>query len=468
MGWMSWQFFRCNLATPVDDCTNPLTTNCISEALYKGQTDALVSGGFLAAGYNGAHMDDCWPEWQRDPATGELVANRTRFPSGIKALADYMHAKNVQMALYTAESSETCAGYPASLNHETLDANTFASWGVDYLKVDGCGNNAAYPKGYKDMGAALAASGRNITYSCSWPAYIGNDETQKPFDTFIADNCNLWRNWDDVQCDWGSVSSIIEHWGTYGEYLSQFAAPGHWHDPDMLLAGIGCITTAEEQSQMALWSISAAPLIMGNDLRNVSAAGRAILLNPEAIAVDQDPAGKMGFRITPAGNTEVWARNLSDGAIAVGLYNKLGSAAPAGPCPSWNVSKGSYIDCGASGNIACFDHRDLAGAEATCCGNPQCAGFSYSPSGRSGCYKSCNDGAVTTDPTYDGYFKPSFTPPTCEAVDITVDLTASPFNGRTFAVRDIWARADAGTASGSYTAKQVPCHGTAFFRMTPQ
>lgn len=160
------------------------------------QTDALVSGGFLAAGYNGIHTDDCWPEWSRDPSTHELVANATRFPHGMKALGDYMHAKNVQYALYTAESTETCAGYPASLNYETLDAQTFASWGVDYLKVDGCGSLKDYPKGYKDMGAALAATGRNITYSCSWPAYIGSDEKVKPFTTFIADNCNLWRNWD--------------------------------------------------------------------------------------------------------------------------------------------------------------------------------------------------------------------------------------------------------------------------------
>jgi hypothetical protein len=114
----------------------------------------------------------------------------------MKALGDYMHAKNVQYALYTAESTETCAGYPASLNYETLDAQTFANWGVDYLKVDGCGSLKDYPKGYKDMGAALAATGRNITYSCSWPAYIGSDEKVKPFTTFIADNCNLWRNWD--------------------------------------------------------------------------------------------------------------------------------------------------------------------------------------------------------------------------------------------------------------------------------
>jgi hypothetical protein len=128
---MSWQVFRCEV-----DC-NADPNNCINEQLYRQQTDALVAGGYLAAGYNGIHMDDCWPAWQRDPTSGALVANSTRFPSGMKALGDYMHGKGVQFATYTAESPTTCAGYPASLDHETLDANTFASWGVDYLKVRG-------------------------------------------------------------------------------------------------------------------------------------------------------------------------------------------------------------------------------------------------------------------------------------------------------------------------------------------
>jgi len=131
--WMSWEIFRCEI-----DCVTDPTT-CISENLYKAQTDALVSGGYFDAGYNGIHIDDCSPAMARDPTTHQLVANATRFPSGMKALGDYMHASGVKFAYYTAESYTTCEGYPASRGYEQLDAQTFASWGVDYLKVDGCG-----------------------------------------------------------------------------------------------------------------------------------------------------------------------------------------------------------------------------------------------------------------------------------------------------------------------------------------
>ena len=205
----------------------------------------------------------------RDPLTGRLVPNATRFPAGMQALGDYMHARGacaarrvsrsgstrtpsapppssdpdtragVKFGQYTAESSGTCAGYPASKGHEAIDAQTFADWGVDYLKVDGCGDPTYYADGYKLMGAALAATGRDITYSCSWPAYVGDNETQKPFATYIADGCNLWRNWDDIDCNWNSLSSIIQHWGDYGATLVKFAGPGHVHDPDMLLIGAG-------------------------------------------------------------------------------------------------------------------------------------------------------------------------------------------------------------------------------------
>jgi len=275
-------------------------------------------------------MDDCWERKDppRDPQTGRLVGDPQRFPSGMKALGDYYHSKGAKYGLYTAESTVTCGGYPASAGHEVVDAKTFADWGVDYLKVDGCGPVSYYPEGYKAMGAALEASGRAIEYSCSWPAYIGADETTKPFQTFIDDGCNGWRNYGDIQCSWGSLGGIIDHWGKYGTFLAPFAAPGHWHDMDMLLIGNGCVTLDEERTQMAIWAISASPMIMGNDMRSVPAASRAILLNKDAIAVSQDPLGKMGVRVSGDGPTQVWARELSGGAIAVALFNK-GNASQA-------------------------------------------------------------------------------------------------------------------------------------------
>eukprot|EP01064_Diplonema_japonicum_P030727 TRINITY_DN529_c0_g5_i1.p1 TRINITY_DN529_c0_g5~~TRINITY_DN529_c0_g5_i1.p1 ORF type:complete len:412 (+),score=113.06 TRINITY_DN529_c0_g5_i1:50-1237(+) len=315
MGWMSWEVFRCET-----DCVNH-NGSCINENLYKTMTDELVTGGYLAAGYDGIHLDDCW--MQRKPfrdAQGRLSPDSQRFPSGFKALGDYMHQKNVKFAIYTAESPTTCAGYPASAGYESVDAVTFAEWGVDYLKVDGCGNPTYYQTGYPLMGASLVESGRDIVYSCSWPAYLGSNETTKPYSAMIESHCNLWRNWADIQCNWGSLSGIIEHWGTYGEFLAKYAAPGHWNDPDMLLIGNTCITEDEARTQMAIWSISAAPLIMGNDLRTVPAAHRAILLNKEAIAVDQDPLGKMGFRRSNA-NGQVWVRELSNNTFAAALYN---------------------------------------------------------------------------------------------------------------------------------------------------
>ena len=291
MGWMSWEIFRCE----IDCASNP--KNCISEHLYKAQAEAMVEGGFAAHGYKSIHMDDCWEQKHpaRDPTTDELRADVTRFPNGMKALGDYYHARNLSFAAYTAESATTCGGYPASAGHEELDAKTFAKWGVDYMKVDGCGPKDYYSRGYKAMGAALQESGRDIVYSCSWPAYIGDNETTKPFQTFIDDGCHLWRNWADIQCSWGSLSGIIDHWGAYGATLQPWAGPdgpngGHWHDMDMLLigardtkSGAPCVSLDEERTQMAIWSISASPLIMGNDMRNVSAESRAILFNRQAI-----------------------------------------------------------------------------------------------------------------------------------------------------------------------------------------
>jgi len=479
MGWMSWEIFRCNLNTPTDNCTDPTTTMCISEALYKGQADAMAAGGFAAAGYSSIHMDDCWPQMNppRDPVTKQMRGDPVRFPSGMAALGDYIHSKGLGFALYTAESTETCAGYPASKGYETLDADTFASWGVDYLKVDGCGDNAYYPTGYNAMGAALEASGRGIVYSCSWPAYIGSNETEKPFNTFIMDGCNLWRNWDDIQCDWGSLGSIIDHWGDWGSVLAPFAGPGHWHDPDMLLIGNGCITEDEERTQMAIWSIVAAPLIMGNDMRNVSDASKAILFNADAIAVDQDPLGQMGLRLDNSSSApqQRWWRTLANGDVAVGLYNKGGAPQPpipGPPCTTWNHTFGGYFEAcgGGAGNVGQFSGLTRAQAQDACCSNSACAGFSYEPDANnvtgSGYYKGNAMCGFTQCSSCEGFDKPGQVPsPTGGAADITINFADVNLYG-SVSVYDIWAQQTVGTFTTSYTAKAVPFHGTAFLRLS--
>merc|ERR1719159_1964118 len=264
----------------------------------------------------------------------------------MKALGDYYHARGLKYGLYTAESQSTCGGYPGSKDHEMLDAKTFADWGVDYMKVDGCGDPSYYDTGYKAMGAALQASGRPIEYSCSWPAYInGGNETkqQATFIKMIDYGCNGWRNFDDIQCNWASLSGIIDHWGDYALSLQPFAGPGHWHDMDMLLIGAvsggydggkkgqRCVSLDEERTQMAIWAISASPLIMGNDMRKVANESKDILFNEHAIAVSQDPLGQMGIRLTPNAPTQIWARKLSNGDVAVALYNRGEPKATQGP-----------------------------------------------------------------------------------------------------------------------------------------
>lgn len=167
----------------------------------------------------------------------------------------------------------------------------------------------------------------------------------------------------------------------------------------------------------------------------------------------------------------MWARNLSDGSVAVALFNKLGNAAPPATCNSWNKTTGGYLEAcgGGSGDISCFSSVSLDAALSACCGNPACAGFSYDASGQSGCYKTNTQCGLVTDPSYDGYYKPSFAPPVCGPVDIELDFAAVGLSSSaSVRVRDIFARADVGTFNGGYTAKQVGCHDSAFLRLYPQ
>lgn len=476
MGWMSWEMFRCNLATSTDNCTDPVSTNCISEALYKGQADAMVYQGFSKSGYRSIHMDDCWEEKNpaRDPETNQLTGDKIRFSSGIASLGEYIRQKGLGFAMYTAESSLTCGGYPASQGFEDIDAKTFAAWGTTYLKVDGCGDLNYYAEGYKKMGAALEASGADIVYSCSWPAYIGSNESVKPFSEMIMDGCNLWRNYDDIQCSWGSLSSIIDHWGDYGEEMAPYAGPGHWHDADMLIIGNGCISEDEERTQMAIWSIIASPLIMGNDMRNVSEASKDILMNADAISVSQDSLGQMGLRLTSSSQVaqQIWYRNLANGDVAVGLYNKQGVlqvAIPGPPCSTWDhVTGGYYESCGgADGNVGTFSGLTPEQAQDACCNDLTCAGFSYNSKTSSGFYKGNVMCGFTTSTSYEGYSKPGQIPNELkESMDITVTFADLNLFGNVL-VYDIWARKEIGVFQNSYTAKSVAFHGTAFLRLSP-
>lgn len=299
MGWNSWNLFAGR----------------ITEKTVEQIADAMVSSGMKKAGYIYVNIDDTW-EGHRD-AEGNIHPN-SKFPN-MKALAEYLHARGLKLGIYSSPGPYTCAGYPGSYGHEVQDAKTYAAWGVDYVKYDWCSAGRIYKNSelqpvYQKMGAALEATGRPIVFSlCEYG--MGNVQT------WGADvGGNLWRTTGDIRDTWSSMIANIHKQIPDAPY----AGPGHWNDPDMLEIGNGGMTNAEYQTHMSLWALSAAPLLAGNDIRNMSAATKAILLNREVIAVDQDPLGKQAVPVRN-GQFETWVKPLADGSVAVGVVN-YGSA----------------------------------------------------------------------------------------------------------------------------------------------
>ncbi|XP_037871308.1 alpha-N-acetylgalactosaminidase isoform X1 [Bombyx mori] len=303
MGWLAWERFRCNT-----DCKND-PENCISDRLFRTMTDILVTEGYTAAGYEYINVDDCWLERERDER-GRLVPDRERFPYGMKSLADYVHSKGLKFGIYEDYGNFTCAGYPGVVGHLSGDATTFASWGVDYVKLDGC---YALPTdmdyGYPEFGRQLNLTGRQMVYSCSWPVYQIYAGLQPNFSSII-EHCNLWRNFDDIQDSWASVESIIDYYGNHQDVIVPNAGPGHWNDPDMLIVGNFGLSYEQSKTQFALWAILAAPLLMSVDLRTIRPEYKAILQNRKIIEVDQDPLGIQGRRIYKHRGIEIWSRPI--------------------------------------------------------------------------------------------------------------------------------------------------------------
>lgn len=305
MGWMHWERFRC-----ITDCKK-YPDECISEDLFKRTADMLVSEGYAKAGYEYVIIDDCWLEKERDNKTQKLVEDRERFPSGLKALADYIHNKGLKFGLYQDYGTLTCAGYPGVINHMELDTQTFADWDVDYVKLDGCyADIDDMDKGYPAFGNFLNKTGRPMVYSCSWPVYQ-EYEGKMPNYTALKENCNLWRNWGDIDDSYESVASIMDYFSKNQDRIQPHGGPGHWNDPDMLILGNYGLSYDQSKTQMAVWAILAAPLIMSNDLKTVRPEIRDILINREIIAVNQDPLGIQGRRVLLKNNIEVWARPIT-------------------------------------------------------------------------------------------------------------------------------------------------------------
>jgi alpha-galactosidase len=321
MGWNSWNTFGCN----------------INEALIRQMADAMVSSGMRDLGYQYVVVDDCWMNPNRDSA-GNLQGDPGRFPSGMKALGDYIHARGLKFGIYQGPLDQTCAQYfdsypgaTGSLNHEVQDARQFAAWGVDFLKYDWCSPSGTIDdqvRSFAKMRDALAATGRPIVFSIN--------------PNSIHDKTGPRRNWGDVANMWRTTEDITNAWdtGQTNGYpmgiqnivnvtvpLASYAAPGRFNDPDMMEVGRGGMTDTEMRSHFALWAVLAAPLIAGNDLRSMNAATQAILKNAELIAINQDSLGLQATQVSGDGSRRVLAKRLANGDVAVALFNQSGSTA---------------------------------------------------------------------------------------------------------------------------------------------
>jgi len=316
MGWNSWNHFARK----------------VTEQDVKNAADALVSSGMRDAGYIYVNIDDTW-EGKRD-ASGMLQANE-KFPD-MKGLGDYLHARGLKFGIYSSPGPQTCAHFAGSYGHEQQDADLYASWGVDYLKYDLCSSSvlmlaaeADHPnepnianrlmhESYVKMRLALDKTGRPIILSlCQY----GLDDVWKWGATVGG---NLWRTTGDINDTYDRMATI--GFGQAG--LAPYAGPGHWNDPDMLEVGNGHMTLDEYRTHMSLWAILAAPLLAGNDLSQMTAETKSLLMNKDVIAIDQDALGKQGERIQKSDNEETWMRQLSGGAVAVGFFNRSTSAVP--------------------------------------------------------------------------------------------------------------------------------------------
>jgi alpha-galactosidase len=302
MGWNSWNKFGCN----------------VSEKLIMEMADAMVTSGLKDAGYEFVVIDDCW-QVGRD-SLGNIIPDTERFPSGMKALGDYIHSKGLKFGIYSCAGSMTCQSRPGSRGYQFQDARTYAGWGVDYLKYDWCNDEGQNAKAaYKTMSDALKACGRPIVFSiCEW-GY------NKPWEWGNGIG-HLWRTTEDIRdcylCtfDWGGVG-VLDIIDKQVE-LYPFSGPGHWNDLDMLEVGNGGMTRDENITHFSMWAMLASPLMSGNDLRNMDKETREILTNKDVIAINQDKKGEQARRFMDMGEYEIWAKPLDGNEIAVCFMNR--------------------------------------------------------------------------------------------------------------------------------------------------
>ena len=302
MGWNSWNKFRCTL----------------DEQLVREMADALVENGMRDAGYQYIVIDDCW-QGGRD-SLGNIYPDPVKFPSGIKALADYVHSRGLKFGIYSCAGSMTCQKKPGSKGFQEKDARTYASWGVDYLKYDFCfAEDLVAKDAYKIMSDALKSSGRPIVFS------ICECGAGKPWEWGEGIG-HLWRTTEDIRDVYVMPKDkygmgILDIIDAQVE-LARYAGPGHWNDPDMLEVGNGRMTFDEYKTHFSMWAMMAAPLIAGNDLRNMDAVTHGILTNKDVITIDQDSLGKQAVKFLDAGDYEIWVKPLKNSELAVCFMNR--------------------------------------------------------------------------------------------------------------------------------------------------
>jgi alpha-galactosidase len=342
MGWNSWNKFACN----------------VSEQLIRETADAMEASGMKDAGYQYIVIDDCW-QVGRDSA-GFIIADPDRFPSGMKALADYIHSKGLKFGIYSCAGLKTCGGRPGSRGHEFQDAIQYARWGVDYLKYDWCFTEGQTAReSYGLMSQALKDAGHPIVFSlCEW----GNN---KPWE-WAANVGHLWRSTGDIfDCfDCSYNHGTWTAWGTMKildmqEGLRSYAGPGHWNDPDMLEVGVGKLTTSENRAHFSMWCMLAAPLITGNDLRNMPKEVHDILTNRLVISVNQDPLGIQGMRYKTENGFETWLKPLSDGKWALCFLNRSEEVKPVNFAWAQNIVEDTIANREFDAASALFSMKDV-------------------------------------------------------------------------------------------------------------
>jgi len=484
MGWNSWNHYGCG----------------IDEELIKSQAIAMNESGLSKLGYQFINMDDCWQTSRA--SNGTIQVNPEDFPSGIAALADFVHSLGLKFGLYSDAGTNTCQGRPGSLGFEKIDADTYASWGIDYLKYDNCNNEGISPLvRYPPMRDALNATGRYIFFSmCEW----GQDDPA----TWAPLVGNSWRTTGDISDNWNSVMSNLDQ----NNLVWQYAAPGGWNDPDMLEVGNGGLSFEEEKAHFSLWALVKAPLIIGCDMTNMDNDTFYILSNEEVIAVSQDPLGVQGHMlsapslrqepVTPvivapcntSSYLQQWAYsnnqivNKNGKCLSViGCSVSDDTTLQLVECDAKDECQGSYWNYDASSQtFTTFNNSNMClevwdfevSVDIYSCNGGTNQKWTLNPNdssirngdGSNLCLSVDYDinSQVWIAPMSDGSFAAVLLNLGYEPTPITLDFTSLGMTSQTSVkIRDLWAHEDLGIFTGSYTSQNVSVHDVNMIRLYP-